>query len=72
MESLKEETQRLTEKLLDGKHFDRHLEEQLKKNIHLKDTEKYKSVEKIQQRVKEYIRWVDKKIEEGEKELESS
>ena len=72
IQRLKEETQRLKLELGEGKEFDRHLKEQLEKNIHLKETEKYKEVEKLKQRLKDFLRYVDKKIEEGEKELDSS
>ena len=52
---MSEEIQRLKLELEEGKEFNRHLEEQLKKNIHLKETERYKEVEKLKQRLKYFI-----------------
>jgi len=63
---LKEEIQRLKLQIEEGQEFDRHLKEQLEKNKMLKDTERYKEVEKLHQRLKDFIRFVEKKIEEDD------
>jgi hypothetical protein len=63
---LKEEIQRLKLQIEEGQEFDRHLKEQLEKNKMLKETEKYKEVENLHQRLKDFIRFVEKKIEEDD------